>query len=26
MKFIQWDDPDPRVVYDNANLYWGEPS
>jgi hypothetical protein len=26
MKFIQWDDPDPRVVYDNPNLRWGEPA
>jgi hypothetical protein len=26
MKTVFWDDPDPRVVWGNPNLRWGEPS
>ena len=26
MKYLTWDDPDPRVVFDNPNLRWGDPS
>jgi hypothetical protein len=26
MKLVSWDDPDPRVVWDNPNLRWGDPS
>src|SRR6266436_5434109 len=26
MKNVFWDDPDPRVVWDNPNFRWGEPS
>jgi hypothetical protein len=25
MKIWYWDDPDPRIVWDNPNLRWGEP-
>ncbi len=26
MKYVFWDDPDPRVVWGNKNLRWGNPS
>lgn len=26
MKPVYWDDPDPRVVFDNPNFYWGDPA
>jgi hypothetical protein len=26
MKYVFWNDPDPRVVFGNKNLRWGTPS